>query len=60
MENILELRNITKEFPGVKALDGITLEIQKGEIHAIVGEIHTDENYQRRVPQRNIWRDPEL
>ena len=38
MENILELRNITKEFPGVKALDGITLEIQKGEIHAIVGE----------------------
>lgn len=38
MENILELQNITKEFPGVKALDGVTLEIRKGEIHAIVGE----------------------
>ena len=38
MENILELQEITKEFPGVKALDGVTLEIQKGEIHAIVGE----------------------
>ncbi|MEY8387428.1 xylose ABC transporter ATP-binding protein [Oscillospiraceae bacterium 38-13] len=38
MENILELHGVTKEFPGVKALDGVTLEIQKGEIHAIVGE----------------------
>ena len=38
MENILELEGITKEFPGVKALDGVTLEIRRGEIHAIVGE----------------------
>ena len=38
MENILELEDITKEFPGVKALDGVTLEIRRGEIHAIVGE----------------------
>lgn len=38
MENILELHGIVKEFPGVRALDGVTLGIQKGEIHAIVGE----------------------
>ena len=37
-ENILELRGISKEFPGVRALDNINLNIRKGEIHAIIGE----------------------
>lgn len=37
-ENILEMHNITKEFPGVKALDNVTFEVQKGEIHCLVGE----------------------
>ncbi|BDG01199.1 xylose ABC transporter ATP-binding protein [Anaeromyxobacter oryzae] len=37
-ENILEMRNITKEFPGVRALDGVTFEVRRGEIHALVGE----------------------
>lgn len=35
---ILRLEEITKEFPGVKALDCVHLEIQKGEIHALCGE----------------------
>ena len=35
---ILEMRHITKEFPGVKALDGVTLRVRRGEIHAICGE----------------------
>lgn len=35
---ILEMRNITKEFPGVKALNGVNLSVRKGEIHALVGE----------------------
>lgn len=35
---ILEMRNITKEFPGVKALDGVNLKVRAGEIHALVGE----------------------
>jgi putative multiple sugar transport system ATP-binding protein len=35
---ILEMRGITKEFPGVKALDDVTLRVAAGEIHAIVGE----------------------
>ncbi len=34
----LHLQNITKYFPGVKALDGVTLTIRSGEIHAICGE----------------------
>ena len=36
--NILEMRSITKEFPGVKALDRVNLEVKKGQIHALVGE----------------------
>ena len=35
---ILEMRNITKEFPGVKALSDVTLKVRRGEIHAICGE----------------------
>ena len=35
---ILEMRNITKTFPGVKALDNVTLSVKRGEIHALVGE----------------------
>ena len=37
-ENILVMKNITKEFPGVKALDNVNLEVEQGEIHALVGE----------------------
>ena len=35
---LLELRGITKEFPGVKALSGVSLDILPGEVHALVGE----------------------
>ncbi|HML35924.1 MAG TPA: sugar ABC transporter ATP-binding protein [Bacillota bacterium] len=39
MANILlEMKNITKTFPGVKALDNVNLEVEEGEIHALVGE----------------------
>ncbi len=38
MDTILKLDNITKSFPGVKALQGIHLEIARGEIHALLGE----------------------
>lgn len=37
-QNILELNNITKEFPGVKALDDVHFSLKKGEIHALMGE----------------------
>jgi ABC-type sugar transport system ATPase subunit len=37
-EHILEMQNITKEFPGVRALDSVNLKVRRGEIHALVGE----------------------
>ncbi|MBE0554815.1 MAG: sugar ABC transporter ATP-binding protein [Rhodobacteraceae bacterium] len=38
MTALLEMRSITKTFPGVKALDQVNLVVRKGEIHALVGE----------------------
>ncbi|MDV4151849.1 multiple monosaccharide ABC transporter ATP-binding protein [Clostridium sp. AL.422] len=35
---ILEMKNITKTFPGVKALDNVNLKVKEGEIHALIGE----------------------
>ncbi len=37
-EYILEIQNLTKEFPGVRALDSVNLKVRKGEIHSICGE----------------------
>lgn len=38
MEYIIEMLNIRKEFPGIVANDNITLQLRKGEIHALLGE----------------------
>ncbi len=38
METILELRDISKVFPGVRALDRVRFDLRKGEIHALMGE----------------------
>ncbi|HAM45759.1 MAG TPA: ABC transporter ATP-binding protein, partial [Propionibacteriaceae bacterium] len=38
MDNILEMRSITKEFPGVLALSDVSLTVERGEVHAICGE----------------------
>src|SRR5574338_409802 len=35
---ILEMKNITKEFPGVKALNNVSFQVTEGEIHCLVGE----------------------
>ena len=35
---LLEMKNITKTFPGVKALDNVNFQVEEGEIHALVGE----------------------
>ena len=37
-KTLLEMKNITKVFPGVKALDNVNLNVEEGEVHAIVGE----------------------
>ena len=38
MDYLIEMRGITKKFPGVVANDGITFQLKKGEIHALLGE----------------------
>lgn len=38
MATLLEMRGITKSFPGVRALDDVTMKVEAGEIHALVGE----------------------
>ncbi len=38
MNNILELNHITKYYPGVIALDDVTMSVAEGEIHALIGE----------------------
>lgn len=38
MENVVEMKNITMDFPGVRANDDVSLEIRRGEIFALVGE----------------------
>ena len=35
---VIEMLNITKEFPGIKANDNITLQLRRGEVHALLGE----------------------
>ncbi len=38
MEYVIEMLGITKEFPGIKANDDVTLRVRQGEIHALLGE----------------------
>ena len=35
---LLEMKNITKRFPGVVALDDVSFRVRKGEIHGLIGE----------------------
>lgn len=37
-ERLLEIKNVTKQFPGTKALDNVQLKVNKGEVHALCGE----------------------
>ena len=49
---IIEMLNITKEFPGIIANDNITLQLKKGEIHALLGATLADlaEEFRRKNP----------
>ena len=37
-EILLEMKNIRKEFPGVVAVNDVSMDIRKGEVHIIIGE----------------------
>ena len=37
-ENILTLQDISKAYPGVQALDKVSLHFRRGEVHALLGE----------------------
>jgi ABC-type sugar transport system ATPase subunit len=37
-ETILEFKGVSKDFPGVRALDKVDFDLKKGEVHALVGE----------------------
>lgn len=49
---ILEMRNVSKTFPGVKALDGINLEVKRGSIHALMGENGAGKSH---VNENSLW-----
>ena len=51
-EYIIEMRHITKKFPGIVANDDVSIQIRKGEIYALLGEIHFDEHAVRNVRTR--------
>ena len=59
-KNLLEMKHITKTFPGVKALDDVNFVVSEGEIHALVGEngagkstlMNVLSGYIRLVPMR--------
>lgn len=59
-EIVLEMKDISKKFPGVLALDHANLEIKKGEVHILLGErswkIYINQNIGRRLFQR-FWID---
>ena len=38
MSVLLRMEGVEKSFPGVKALKGISLEVEEGEVHALMGE----------------------
>ena len=55
-ENILELRHVSKTFPGVVALKNVDMMVRSGEVHALLGEtarqIHAYKDLKRISPAR--------
>ena len=53
---ILSVRGVTKTFPGVKALDEVSFEVNRGTIHALVGENGAGKSTLIKIPA-GIYRD---
>lgn len=57
--NLLELRNIVKVFPGVKALDRVNLDLKSGEILGLIGENGAGKSTLMKICARKLqerWR----
>lgn len=54
---ILEVKNVSKIFPGVKALDHVSLKVRKGEIHAFVGENGAGKSTLMKILNGNYKKD---
>ena len=58
MENnnsvLLEMKNICKSFPGVKALDNVSLTVKRGTVHALMGENGAGKSTLMEVPVRHL------
>ena len=52
-EYVIEMLNITKRFPGIVANDNITLQLKKGEIHALLGENGAGKSYISRKKEKS-------
>lgn len=58
MDNfILRVKNVCKEFPGAKALDNVSIDIEKGQIHALVGENGAGKSTLMKILNGNYKKD---
>ena len=51
---LLEMKGISKEFPGVKALDNVNLTVRAGTVHALMGENGAKQVHPDEVPVRDL------
>lgn len=54
---VLEVKNVGKTFPGVKALDNVSIQVKKGQVHALVGENGAGKSTLMKILNGNYTRD---